>query len=153
MKNRKLTFKPEMEQIIKKCDVCSLGMVDSNNEPYVLPMNFGYAEDTVYLHSAREGRKIDILRNNPRVCISFSTDHDLYFVNEEVGCSWGMKYRSILVYGKVEMIDDYDERVEALEHIMANYSDRDFKFNKPAVLDVQPFKVKVEKMEGRVLGY
>lgn len=153
MKNRKLTFKPEMEKIIIKCDVCSLSMVDQNNEPYVIPMNFGYAEDTVYFHAARAGKKIDILKKNPKVCISFSTDHELYYVNEEVGCSWGMKYRSILVYGKVEMIDDYDERVRALEIIMANYSDRDFKFNKPAVLDVQPFKVKLEKMEGRVLGY
>jgi len=153
MKTRILTYKPEMEQIIKNCKVCSLSMVDEKNEPYVLPMNFGYENDTVYFHGSRAGRKMDVLKKNAKVCISFSTDYEMYFVNEEVGCSWGMKYRSILIFGKAEIIEDYDEKVKALEYIMATYSDREFRFNKPAVLDVEIFKVKVEKMEGRVLGY
>lgn len=153
MKKRDLSFKPELEAIISKCQVCSLGMVDENGEAYVLPMNFGYANDYIYFHSARNGRKIDILQNNPKVCVSFSTDHQLRWVNEEVACSWGMKYRSVLAYGSMEFIDEYKAKEEALKIIMSNYSEREFSFNAPAVKDVMVYRMKVEKLHGRALGY
>ena len=153
MKNRPLTFKPEIEAIIRKCDFCSLAMVDEDNKPYVLHMNFGYREDEIFFHAAKTGKKIDILKKNPEVCVAFSTDHDLRYVNEEVACSWAMRYRSVLAYGKIVFIDDYDEKVEALNIIMANYSEREFSYNTPAVNDVQPFKLVLEKLEGRAYGY
>ena len=153
MKKRDLTFKPELESIIKKCTICNMAMVDQEGKPYVLPMNFGYASDYIYLHSARTGRKIDILQNNPEVCISFSADEELRWVNEDVACSWGMKYRSVLAYGKVEFIDDYDKKEEALKIIMSNYSDREFTFNAPAVKDVMVFRLAIETLHGRALGY
>ena len=128
-------------------------MTDQENAPYVLPFNFGYSDRTIYLHSAKTGKKIDILKNNNKVCVAFSTDHELRWVNEEVACSWGMKYRSVLAYGKVVFIEDYDKKVIALNRIMGNYSERTFQYSKPAVNDVQTFKVVVEKMEGRAYGY
>ena len=153
MKNRKITYKPELDAIIGKCESCNLAMTDEEGKPYVVPMNFGYDGNSIYLHSSRNGRKIDILGTRPAVCISFSTDHSLRWVNEEVACSWGMKYRSVLAFGTVEFIDDYDEKVSALKVIMKQYSKREFSFNAPAVNDVMVFRVKVDKLEGRVYGY
>ena len=153
MKNRELTFKPELEEIIQKCEVCNVAMIDIDGNPYVVPMNFGYHEDVIYLHSKKSGKKIDILKKNPRVCVSFSTSHQLHWVNEEVACSWSMKYKSVLAFGKVEFIDDMQEKRDALNHIMANYSDRKFSYNDPSVEDVQPWKVVVERMDGRAYGY
>jgi nitroimidazol reductase NimA-like FMN-containing flavoprotein (pyridoxamine 5'-phosphate oxidase superfamily) len=153
MKSRTIKLQEELDRIILNCDVCYIGMIDQDNEPYVLPFNFGYRDKTIYLHSAKAGKKIDILKNNSKVCAAFSTDHKLRWVNEEVACSWGMKYRSVLAYGRVVFIDDYDEKVDALNVIMGAYSERKFEYSKPAVNDVQAFKVVVEKMEGRVYGY
>jgi uncharacterized protein len=153
MKTRELTFKPELEEIIKKCQSCSLSMADEKAMPYVLPMNFGYDKDVIYFHSSKKGKKIDILKQNPNVCVCFTTDHALDYVNEEVACSWSMKYRSVLAYGKVKFVEDYDEKLTALKHIMGNYSEREFKFNKPAVVDVQVFTVAIEKIEGRAYGF
>lgn len=153
MKNRKIDFKPELESIIAKCEACSLSMVDEHGMPYVIVMNFGYRDDHIYFHSSRTGKKIDILLKNPNVCVAFSTDHQLRWVNEDVACSWGMKYRSVLAYGKVEFIDDFDEKEEALRIIMGNYSEHEFTFNAPAVKDVMVFRVKVDVLEGRVYGY
>jgi uncharacterized protein len=153
MKNRKITYKPELDAIIGKCESCNLAMTDEEGKPYVVPMNFGYDGNSIYLHSSRNGRKIDILGTRPAVCISFSTDHSLRWVNEEVACSWGMKYRSVLAFGTVEFIDDYDEKVSALKIIMKQYSEKEFTFNAPAVNDVLVFRVKVDRLEGRVYGY
>lgn len=143
----------EMERVIKSCQACCVGMVDKENKPYVLPFNFGYNDGIIYLHSAPEGKKIDILKNNPSVCISFSNGYELRFQSEQVACSYGMKYRSVLAFGKVTFIEDYDEKVRVLNIIMKHYTGKEFEYNSPAVNNVLIYYVKVEKFEGRVHGY
>jgi uncharacterized protein len=59
----------------------------------------------------------------------------------------------VLAYGSVEFIEDYDEKVSALKIIMKQYSEKEFTFNAPAVNDVLVFRVKVDRLEGRVYGY
>ncbi|MDO9511829.1 MAG: pyridoxamine 5'-phosphate oxidase family protein [Bacteroidales bacterium] len=153
MKNKVVTREDVMIDIINKCDAGYMAMVDPDGKPYVVPMNFGFEDKVIYLHSAANGHKIDILRNNPEVCIAFSTDHELQYINEPVACSWSMKYRSVLVYGKVEFIDDYDERIRAMNVIMLKYAKRVFSYNAPAIKEVLPFRVIIERMEGRVYGH
>jgi uncharacterized protein len=154
MKSREITLQSAMEEIIAKCRYCSMAMIDQNNEPYVLPMNFGYADGVVYLHSAPEGKKVNILRSNNRVCLAFSTDHELRHQNEEVACSYSMKYRSVLIYGKVEFIDDSTEKRRVLNILMKQYTGRDdYKYNDPAIKNVLVYKVVAERMEGRAFGY
>jgi nitroimidazol reductase NimA-like FMN-containing flavoprotein (pyridoxamine 5'-phosphate oxidase superfamily) len=154
MKNRTIDHISGIVSIINKCDVCYMGMVDQEYKPYVLPFNFGFdGEKTLFLHSAQTGKKIDILANNPNVCLAFSTDHELRYQSEEVACSWGMKYRSVLAYGKVEFIEEYDKKVEVLNFIMQKYAGKDYTYNEPAVKGVKTFKVVVERFEGRAYGY
>jgi uncharacterized protein len=106
MANRMTKDPAILRKIIDKCEVCYVGMIDGDARPYVLPFNFGYEDGVIYLHSAQEGKKIDILTNNPAVCIAFSTDHLLFHRHEPVACSYGMKYRSVLAYGDIEFIPD-----------------------------------------------
>lgn len=153
MKNRPIKLKEEIERIIASCEVCYLSMVDQDNKPYIIPMNFGYKEDCIYLHSSQTGKKIDILNNNNYVCIAFSTDHELRWQSENVACSYSMKYRSVLAYGKVEFIEDFDQKIEALNVVMAQYTKREFEYSNPAVKDVKVFKVIIEKLDGRAYGY
>ncbi|MDP4267392.1 MAG: pyridoxamine 5'-phosphate oxidase family protein [Bacteroidota bacterium] len=142
----------EIEDIISKCQVCYVGMSDGEN-PYVLPFNFGYKDKTIYLHSGKEGKKIEILRKNNKVSIAFSTDHLLRFQNEEVACSWGMKYRSVIAFGEVEFINDIDEKTRCMNIIMDNYTNKNFKYNSPSILNVKIFKIKINKVTGKVFGY
>ncbi len=153
MKNRALDNPRDLIDIIEKCDVCYVSMVDNENKPYVIPMNFGFANNTILLHGAKQGKKIDILKNNPNVCIVFSTDHQLRWQNEEVACSWSMKYRSVLAFGQVEFIDDNKEKEILLHQFMKSYSPKNFKFSKPSLEEVQLIKVPVDKMEGRAYGF
>lgn len=153
MHHRFITDQKEIDEIISRCEVCYVSMVDENNLPYVLPFNFGYKEGVIFLHSSKKGLKIDILRKNPSVCIAFSTDHKLRHQSEQVACSYSMKYRSVLAYGKVEFIDDIDQKVEFLNTFMTHYSDRDFQYNAPALREVCTYKVKVEKFTAKIYGY
>ena len=67
--DREIADKSEIIRIIEKCDVCRLAL-SQNNAPYIVPMSFGYeyADNklTIYFHCAKEGRKLDIIRENPR---------------------------------------------------------------------------------------
>ena len=153
MGSKIITDTKVIKYIIDKCDVCYVAMVDQNNMPYVLPFNFGYDGDFIYLHSATVGKKIDILRNNNNVCITFSTDHQLFNRNEEVACSYGMKFRSVVAFGKVKFITDNDKKIEVLNKVMGKYTNRIFDFNAPAVNNVATFIVEIESVTAKELGY
>ncbi len=153
MKNRTLDNPRDILDIIQNCNVCYVSMVDKENKPYVIPMNFGFADNTILLHGAKQGKKIDILKNNLNVCIVFSTDHQLRWQNEDIACSWSMKYRSVLAYGKVEFIDDISEKEALFHQFMKNYSPINFKFSKPSLEEVQLIKVPIDKFEGRAYGF
>lgn len=152
MRTRIIIDRQEIEEIIRKCQWCHLAMSDSGGSPYVIPMNFGYSEGIIYLHGSQKGKKVDILRRNPNVCINFSTDQLLRYQSENVACSWSMKYRSVLCYGQTEFITDPDEKIKALNIIMSQYSNREFHYNPPAIKEVNVFMVNVTKFEGRAFG-
>lgn len=153
MIRRNLTKREEMESIILKSEICHVGMCDLQCNPYVVPFNFVFHEGYVYLHSAMEGKKIDILKQNKNVSAVFSIDHELGWRDEHVACSWGMRYRSVMINGKVEFIEEYDKKMEVLNTIMKKYAGREFSFNKPAVVNVCIYRIAIGEMTGRVYGY
>ncbi|NPA36891.1 MAG: pyridoxamine 5'-phosphate oxidase family protein [Chlorobi bacterium] len=141
-----------IEDVIRSCDICFVAMADGEGIPYVLPMNFGYKNKTVYLHSAPSGRKIDILNQNKNVSITFTTDSELVYQHKQVACSYRVRSLSVIISGKVEFIeDDYGKR-EALNILMENYSVDNFDYSKPAVRNVKVWKVKAENMTCREFG-
>lgn len=144
----------EMEDIIRSCQVCFLSMVDENHLPYVVPMNFGYEQGVIYFHGYDTGRKIDILLKHPQVCIAFSTGEKLDWQNENVACSYFMRYKSVIVEGKVHFVEDIEEKRKILNIIMKHYTGReDFTYSLPALKNVCVFYVPIEKISGRALKY
>ncbi len=153
MRHRVLSNRNEINEIIKRCELCHVAMIDPDGKPYVVPLNFGFEEDVIYLHSAQKGKKIDCLKHNPEVCINFTTDHVLRYQHEEVACSWGMKYRSVLCYGTVEFLEDEGLKRKALDVVMKQYTDRQFTYNDPSIREVNCWIVKVQQFDARVYGY
>jgi hypothetical protein len=145
--------KKRVEAIINKCDICFVAMSDEKNMPYIVPMNFGYKDDCFYFHSGPDGKKLDILEKNNNVSISLSTGHSLKYQNVDVACSYLMTYQSIIAFGKVEFIENYDQKVDIMNIIMQKYTGRDFKFGKPSINEIKTFKVKIEKITGKELSY
>lgn len=144
----------EMSKIIVSSKICFLSMVDETGMPYNLPFNFGYQDNFIYLHSGPKGKKIDILKNNPNVCIAFSNSEELAFQSEDVACSYFMRYKSVLVFGKVEFIEDYNEKEKALSIVMRHYTGREeFKYNAPSINNVLCFRVSTENMTGKMMGF
>ena len=149
-KDREIVDEKVMISIIEKAIICRVAMC-WQDEPYMIPMNFGYQDNYIYLHSAREGRKLDILRNNDKVCIEFDADVEL--VQSQKACNTEMKYKSVLIFGEAVVLKDVREKKKALDIIMPHYyqpnSSSVFHYPEDALEKVIIIKVKVEKMTGK----
>ena len=151
MRTYNISDRAEIDAVIRACKTCYVAMSDEN-QPYVLPMNFALEGNTVILHSAQSGRMWETLKKNPRVCINWTLGEELAWQDESVGCSYRVKSKSVNVEGSVEFIEDYDEKYRLMQITMAQYSDREFKFSRPAILNVGIIRVKIEKISARELG-
>jgi len=141
----------EINKIVRTCKTCFLAMTD-NDQPYVLPMNFALEDNCVILHSAPEGRMWETLKSNPKVSINWTLGEDLAWQDVRVGCSYRVKSKSVMVEGEVEFIEDFDEKYRCLGVLMAQYSDREFKFGTPAVKNVGIIKVHIKNITAKEFG-
>ncbi|WP_029903752.1 pyridoxamine 5'-phosphate oxidase family protein [Prevotella sp. 10(H)] len=141
-----------IDEIILKNQLCYVGIIDTAGMPYVIPMNFGYKDDIIYLHSAQEGNSIESLEKNPNVCITFCTEPTLTYQNKEMACSYRMKGGSVICRGKVVFEENFDEKVKALDIIMSQYTDGHFTYSAPSVNNVRVWKIEIESISTKVFG-
>ena len=139
-----------MEEIIRKAQVCRLALSE-NDRPYIVPLCFGYKDKILYFHSARRGKKLRILKKNNNVCFEIDTDHEL--IKGKKACSCSMRYRSVIGFGKAELVEDIELKRKALNIIMQNYFEGFFKYPDEAINNTAIIKVKIESMTGKKLGY
>lgn len=134
----------EIIKILDKSKVLHLGLVDGD-EPYVVPMNYGYTMEneklTLWLHGATKGRKLDVMRANPKVF--FSMECDLQPFEGEVACKYGLGYSSLMGKGTAEIIEDVEEKMKALTYLMKTQTGNDFEFNEKLVSVVSIIKIDV----------
>ena len=146
-KDKEIKDKKELELIIRKANVCRIALSD-NNMPYIVPVNFGYKDNSLYIHSATEGKKIEIIKKNNNVCFEMDIDHELSI--SEAPCSCSMKYRSIIGFGKAFIVEDLKEKQEALDVIVNQYFPNTiYQYNEKRIRDVLIIKVKINYMTGK----
>ncbi|MBC8471645.1 MAG: pyridoxamine 5'-phosphate oxidase family protein [Planctomycetes bacterium] len=149
-KDQEITDIASIEDIIRKGQVCRLALSE-NGRPYIVPLCFGYKDNNLYFHSAREGKKLDILRKNNNVCFEIDIDHEL--VKGKKACNCSMKYRSVIGFGKAELIEDIEPKRRAFNIIMQNYFEGFFKYPEESIQNTVIIKVEIESMTGKKLGY
>jgi len=145
-KEKEITEASAIEAIIKKSLVCRLALSD-DNFPYIVPLCFGYKDKVLYFHGSQKGKKIDIIKKNPKVCFEFDTNTEI--VKAEDACHWSMKYRSVIGFGKGQLLEDIEEKRKALNIIMSQYSDGTFEFNDAILKKTFVIKVEIENMKGK----
>jgi nitroimidazol reductase NimA-like FMN-containing flavoprotein (pyridoxamine 5'-phosphate oxidase superfamily) len=149
-KDKEITNKKDIKDIIRKAQICRIGL-GVDGEPYVFPVNYGYHNGNLYFHSAQQGKKIEMIKRNPRVC--FQMDTDVEIVPAEKACDWSIKYRSVMGFGKAEILNSLEEKRFGLKTIMSHYSDKEFTFDKESLASVCIICIRIEKMTGKKSGY
>jgi nitroimidazol reductase NimA-like FMN-containing flavoprotein (pyridoxamine 5'-phosphate oxidase superfamily) len=149
-KDREVTEDEIIKDIISRADVCRIAFA-VENEPYIVTMNFGYVPEgrgVLYFHCANEGRKLDMIRKNSRVCFQMDTDHKLY--GGEKGCDWGMKYSSIVGFGNISFITDPVMRKTGLDYIMKHYGgDKSLDYDEKVMGRTTILRLDITEMTGK----
>ncbi len=149
-KEREITDNAEIERIIKEASICRIGLVDGD-EPYIVPVCFGYEKNALYFHGALVGRKVEVIRKNNRVC--FEMDTDVAMVSAGEPCGWATKYRSVIGVGRACILQSDEEKTHGLKVIMRQYSEKDFNFPKERLDSVLVVRIDVESIIGKKSGY
>jgi nitroimidazol reductase NimA-like FMN-containing flavoprotein (pyridoxamine 5'-phosphate oxidase superfamily) len=145
-KEKQITDTEQMEQILGKAQVCRLSMVD-RGRPYVVPLNFGYRDKTLYFHSATEGRKINVIKAEPHVC--FEVDELIKINKAANACDWGGAFKSVIGTGTAWILETLAEKKNGLNIIMAHYSDRSFDYSEAMLTKTAVIKVTIHEMTGK----
>lgn len=115
--------------------------------PYIVPLCFGFKNNTLYFHSVPKGKKFEILKKNPNVCFEFEISTQV--VKSAKACKWGMKYRSVIGFGKASFISDDDLKRQAFDIIMNQYADGSFIYEEALLKSVVIIKVEIRSMTGK----
>jgi len=119
---KEITDEKIIRSVFERGEICRLGMVDGDMA-YIVPMNFGYGGEALWFHSAGSGKKIALIRNNPRVSFEIDVDHRTR--EGKKGCDWTASYLSVMGTGYVEFITDKEMKRFGLNRIMKKYSGKD----------------------------
>jgi uncharacterized protein len=145
--DKEILDKELIDSILKKELVCRIAMNDDGN-PYLVPMIFGYQDNCLFLHSAKEGRKIDILKKNNRIC--FEVESNVELVPAESACNWSFKYYCIIGYGNASFIEDMAEKKELMNIIMEKGSGKNsWDFPEAALEKTAIIKIEITAMTGK----
>ncbi len=142
-----MLVRKEIDQIIQNAQICHLAC-SMNDEPYVVPIAFGYDGKTVYFHTAQAGKKIDILSVNPRVCLGFEEGIQLQ-PDPDQACEWSFKYKSVIATGIAEELTNPDKKELALQHIMSHYSSAEWLFDPESLTKTRLWCIKLETLTGK----
>jgi nitroimidazol reductase NimA-like FMN-containing flavoprotein (pyridoxamine 5'-phosphate oxidase superfamily) len=152
MKTISIAHSVELEAIINSCDICHIGITDEDGSPYVIPMNFALHGDHIILHSGPTGSHLNFLSIDNRMCVTFTSNGSLVYQHEKVACSYRMDSKSVVCRGRVEFVEDLEQKEELLNVFMKKYSDKSFKYSAPALRNVKIWLFKIEIMTGKAFG-
>ena len=143
--DREVTDYQQIYTIIEQAKVVHIGMID-NNRPYVVPMQYGFVFAdgtlTLYVHCAKEGRKLDIIKKNPHVFIELETNVAIVS-GGDIPCKYGSEYASVMGDGTAVIVEDVAEKIFGLRLMMKTQSGRDFEITEQMTKSVTVLRIDV----------
>lgn len=151
-KEREISDKTALERVIRDTFFVSLAM-HTGKAPYQLPMNFGYDDGKVYLHSAKAGQKLDVLRaagGSVPASLLFVAKASLLDKGKPSSCDLSTRYASVVVTGTLEEVTDNEERLHGLRCLAAQLGVADRPFDERELAAVVVLRVTAASMVGKV---
>ena len=135
-----------INNILNSAIICRVGFA-GDDYPYIVPMNYGHSDNALYFHCALEGKKIELIKQNNKVCFEIEKSHQI--ISDDVSCKWSTKYQSIIGFGEIEIIDDTDEKIKGLDIIMTQHGKSENSYSKKAVEKVRVLKLQIDSLTGK----
>ena len=102
---REIQSLDEMAELLSRCDTIRIGISDAG-APYIVPVSFGFekinGKIAVYFHGAKVGKRAELLKKLPRVCVEADLCHGF---GDSASGGYSCDYESVIGYGTVELLD------------------------------------------------
>lgn len=111
----------EIEKFLNSMSFGFLGTHSSDNYPNIIPLNFIWAKDSIFFHGARIGRKIQELKKNQSVTFAVADELAIipsYFIDKKHACPATSFFKSVLIYGKLNFVENLEEKIFVLDRLM-----------------------------------
>ncbi len=120
MTSQYFSDRTQIEQVIREAIYLQVAF-SVDNQPYVVPMNYGYVDGCFYLHSKPTGKKLEMLKINSKVGFNLQSIAEPWH-NGEKGEQCSMRYVSVVGSGIASIIEERDEKQKALNIIGSQYN-------------------------------
>ncbi|KAA6334259.1 hypothetical protein EZS27_017399 [termite gut metagenome] len=149
-KEREITDRAEIDSIIYSSKVMHLALSD-NNTPFLVPLFYTYDGTSLYFHSAKAGTKIEIIKRNNNVCFEITTDHGV--IESDKACDFEAKHRTVIGFGKALFVESEEEKINALNRIVARFTDKKFEFPKANLNSTTVIRIEIDLLKGKKHGF
>lgn len=149
-KDREMKTREDMVYVLDTCKVMRIGMYDKEGI-YILPLNYGYTyegdELVFYFHSAKEGKKLNLIAECGNVGFELDCDHEL--TEGKIACEYGYRFASLVGKGVAQIVYDPGEKADALGILMKCQTGREFPIDEKMAAMVSVIKVTATEFAGK----
>ncbi len=139
--------KNEIIKFLSETNICRVAFF-GNDYPYVVPVHFVFNDDCIYFHCAKEGKKINLIKQNPKVC--FEADKEIAIIPNKKACRWSSDFISVIAFGKASFLENNSEKEKALSLLLKKFSGRsDWEFSKENIEEVSVVKIEIFEITGK----
>ena len=118
-RNRQQLSREECERILGRCTSGVLALAGDGGYPYAVPLSYVYADGAIIFHSAMQGHKVDAIRRDSRCSFCVIEQDDIK------PAEFTTYFRSVIAFGRISMLENTDEKVQALRLLGRRYSPGD----------------------------
>lgn len=149
-KDKQITDQKIIQEILSTNTICRVAFIDGTR-PYIVPMNYGYRDNTIFLHSALEGKKIDLMKENNNVCVEITDSIEM--ITSEKACKYGTKYRSVICIGTIHPVINVKQKSEGFKVIMKQHTgSAEWDIPENAAAKTAVFRIEIEESTGKISG-
>lgn len=142
-KDREVTDISDILRIVEEAKILHLGLFDSDY-PYIVPLHYGYeyldGKLIFYMHCAKEGYKLDLIKKVPKVCVELECNVNLVSGGESP-CSYSSTFASVIARGAATIVDSEQEKIHGLNLLMKNQTGQEFAIDGNMVKSVVVIKM------------
>lgn len=121
MKKYRLTEK-ECNNFLQEAAVGRLSTINDDGMPYTIPVHFSYADGKIQIHGSTKGQKGANIKKNNRVCFEVDEMEQYVLPENNNACNVNTVYRSVIIEGEGRVLENPEEKRQALSHITAKYT-------------------------------
>lgn len=137
----------QIYKIISSAEICRIALSDDNT-PYLIPLSFGFENGVIYIHTAKEGKKIEVFKKNPKVCVEFESGVKLV-QSGTAACDFSFEYQSVVGFGVIELISGEDEKLFGLNKIMEHYTGKSWSIDLRKLSNTLVWKITTESLTAK----